>query len=308
MKEVILHIGYPKSGSSALQTTLLASRPHLRQRGFFYPDAPSGLHNALTAQFHPLPDTLWPYVELTDPDERRTARRRDFAALERRLDRQERRTVILSSESLIALEDDGVPRLRDWLARRADRVRIVCYVRHPVPYASSLVGERIKQGEALSELTELVPTGRLRQALPPWAAAFGRENVTVRATERAQLTGGDVVSDFASLIGYDGPLDRSRQYENRGLSHPATLLLSAIHALPAPARERASRLDWPKRIPGPSFRLPEAWLDRVRAAAEPELAYLAGEWGIRFGDEAKQAAAEPFGPEALAFIARHLAG
>lgn len=307
MKEAILHIGYPKAGSSALQTTLAASRIALREAGFFYPDAPSGLHNALTAHFHPLADTLWPYVEMPDPDTRRAAMRRDFATLERRLDRQAQRRVILSSESLIALQPDGIARLREWLATRTERVRIVCYVRHPVPYASSLIQERVKQGESLRDVAGLVPTGKLREALPAWAEAFGRGNVVVRALERGQLTGGEVVADFAALIGYDGALDRSQQYRNASLSHAAILLLSAVHALPAPQRARAAGLAWLKQIPGPGFRLPEEWLDRVRKAAEPELAYLEAEWGVRFDDAGGAAAEEPFGAEALSFIARHLA-
>lgn len=306
MKEAILHIGYPKSGSSALQTTLLASRRELRRQGFCFPEAPSGLHNALTAQFHPEPETLWPYVEMPDAADRRAAMRRDFAVFERRLDRQAERRVILSSESLIALEGDGVPRLRDWLFLRTDRVRIVCYVRHPVPYASSLIQERVKQGQSLAEVSDLVPTGRLRQALPPWADAFGRDNVVVRATDRTQLTGGDVVTDFAALIGYDGALDRSQHYGNTSLSHAATMLLSAVHALPEPERGRAAQAAWLRDVPGPTFRLPEAWLDRVRRAARAELDYLDAEWGVRLA-EPVAGESDPFGPETLAFIARHLA-
>lgn len=86
MTEAILHIGYPKSGSSALQTTLLASRVAPSEHGFSYPGAPRGLCNALTANFHHASETLF------------------------------------------------------------ERIRIVCYVRHPIRYASSLVQERVKLG------------------------------------------------------------------------------------------------------------------------------------------------------------------
>lgn len=307
MKEAIIHIGGPKAGSSALQTTLLASRRQLRAHGFAYPDARSGIHNALAAQVCPRPETLFPYYELADPRAAREAIRRDFAVLERRLDRQGDRRLVLSSESLHEVEPDRMPAFRDWLAARAESVRIVCYVRAPTAYASSLVQERVKQGQSLAELADFVPTGRSRAAISPWVETFGRDSVTVRAYDRAQLKDGDIVADFAALIGYDGPLDRSAQYGNPSLSQAATLLIDAAHALPAAERPSAERLGLLKQVPGPKFQLGEAWLARVRAAAEPEIAYLAAEWGIRFPPEPPVAAEAAFGPATLAFIARHLA-
>lgn len=306
---MFLHIGYPKAGSSAIQTALLASRPQLRRQGYFFPKAPSGLCNAFTAHFHYAPETLFPYCEMPDDVARRDAMHTDFADLERRIERNRTRSVVLSSESLIDLPIESVSQIRAWLGQRFDDITILCYVRHPIPYASSLIQERVKQGGSLSQMVDFRPTGRAAVFIDTWARVFGRENMRVRPLEREQLADGDVVSDFMRLIGYAGPVDRSAVYENTSLSHGAVLLLSAIHDLPAPMRERAGRLAWVKDIPGPSFRLPEATLAQIAEASRRHLDYLASEWGIRFAPlPERSAASDGFGPEAIAFLANKLAG
>ncbi len=305
-----MHIGYPKTGSSALQTTLLASRPALREHGFFFPNAPSGLCNAFTAHFHHDPETLFPYCEMPDRDERRRRMARDFEVLAERIDRQARRRVILSSESLIGLEQADVIRVRDWLMARTDLVTIICYVRHPIPYASSLIQERVKQGETLAQLADVTPTGNFSRALPKWAEVFGKDAMVVRPLERARLAGGDVVTDFAALIGYDGPLDRTQQYSNPSLSQAAVLLISAVHALPPAVREKAPSLAWLREIPGSTFRLPDRTLDLIRERSARELAYLEREWDIVFAppDLPEATDAPAFDAASLDFLARKLVG
>lgn len=308
MSRAFLHIGYPKAGSSAIQTTLLASRLLLRKRGYFFPRAPSGLCNAFAAHFHYAPETLFPYCEMPDAAARQAALRQDFADLEGRIGRNRRRTVVLSSESLIDLPEESVSKIRSWLAERFAAVTVICYVRHPIPYASSLIQERVKQGATLEELAGFRPTGRAGVFIETWARVFGRENMRVRPLDRAQLRDGDVVTDFLDLIGYTGPVDRTAVYENLSLSQGAVLLLSAINGLPPPLRDKALRGNWIKDIPGPAFRLPAPALKEVAEASRRHLDYLETEWGIRFAPIAV-GSAEPTGagPEALAFLARRLA-
>jgi hypothetical protein len=308
LSRAFLHIGYPKAGSSAIQTTLLASRLLLRERGYFFPRAPSGLCNAFTAHFHYAPETLFPYCEMPDAAGRQAAMREDFAELEGRIGRNRRRSVVLSSESLIDLPVESVSNIRDWLAERFDAVTVICYVRHPIPYASSLIQERVKQGATLEEMANFRPTGRAAVFINTWARVFGRENMRVRPLDREQLCGGDVVADFLDLIGYTGPIDQTAVYENASLSQATVLLLSAINGLPPPLREKARQSDWIKDIPGPAFRLPATILKEIAEASRRHLNYLASEWGIRFAPiEIGAAECDGFGPEALAFLARKLA-
>lgn len=303
---LVLHIGYPKAGSSALQTALLASRPALRRQRLIFPDAPSGLCNAFAARFAEAPETLYPYTEIADAAARAGAIARDIRRMVRWIENHRGDTAILSTESLIGLDATAVNAVRDWAAPLFGEVLIACYVREPVAYATSLTQERVKQGMTLAEACALTPTGNFAAALPRWVAAFGRESVRVRAIEA--LDRGDVVGDFAAAIGFDGALAPGG-YANPALSEEAVRLLSAWHehAAEQTAGEGRPAPEWLWRVPGRRFHLSEEMVARVQAGARPGLAYLAAEWDIAFSAPAVPAPAPAFGDATLRYLAGRLA-
>lgn len=309
MRQAVIHIGYPKAGSSALQTTLAASRGPLRQKGFLFPPAPAGLHNAFTAHFHHAPQTLFPYGDLMLPPpalQRRMAG--DFGRLAERLDDSTFSTVILSSESLIELRDAAVPAVRDFILSHVDKATIVCYVRDPLSYASSLIQERIKQGQTLAEALVFHPTGNFDVWIPPWVEAFGKDNVVVRSIDRAALKDGDVPADFAALIGYDGPLERDAEHVNQRLSQAAILMLDAVNGLKGPLNSKSPAMMRLWRMPGEPFVLSVDFLSEVARRAVPGLEYLKSEWGVVFPPSTpRPPPSDPFGPEARRFLAEVLA-
>lgn len=299
MGRLFLHIGYPKAGSSALQTALLASRARLRRHGIFFPNAADGLCNAFTARFHDEPATLHPYVAISDPSQRADAIARDSERLFRRVAQNSADTVILSSESLIGLDAEAVRAVRRWAAEHFEAVLILCYVREPVSYATSLTQERVKQGLSLREACEMTPTGNFAVSIPKWVDAFGAAAVRVRSVEA--LPGRDVVSDVFGLMGCDGPAGRAG-YANPAMSAEATRMIGAIHALDAKAP------GWLRALPGTVFRLPDEMIERVRAQAAPGLAYLAAEWGITFDAPGPVPPEDmALGERTLAYLAEHLA-
>lgn len=306
MKHIFVHIGYPKAGSSALQTTLLASRQQLHDEGFLFPHAPSGLCNAFTAKYHHQPETLFPYCDLSLPSGALQDRMQaDFESLAAEIAASSAGKVVLSSESLIGLGDDGVQAASAWLLSRFEQVTIVCYVRSPVPYASSLIQERVKQGARLSDFAETVPTGNFSISIPRWVKAFGKDRIIVRAFARQSLVDADVVADFASVIGYKGALDRTSAYENKSLSQAAVLMLSALHGLDG---QPTTELRWLKDIPGRRFVMPPDILKKVEERSGRETDYLAESWGIRFAAESPSTdTSEVFSEEAVRFIVERIA-
>ena len=310
-RRAFIHIGYPKAGSSALQTTFHASRPLLRQHGYFYPDALSGLCNAFTARFHHEPETLFPYCDMRIARPRLLHRmRNDFDRLERRVDAVTPAALVLSSESLIGLEEDAVEQARDWLLSRFGRATVVCYVRDPPSYASSLIQERVKQGQTLLQAQTPYPTGNFSGWIPRWVRAFGKDNVVVRSIYDLGAVEGDVARDFATLIGYTGPLRRSEQYHNERLSQAAVLLLDAINALDGPLNSKSPELMSLWSVPGPGFVLPPDFLDQVRSRAQGQIAYLEAEWGITFPSRRTDVPppAQPFSDEVLRFLSGWIIG
>jgi hypothetical protein len=174
MPELVLHVGFPKTGSTALQKVLRACQDQMREKGVLYP--PGGRDDGHKQ------DYLVPYLYQTTPltavrriiletenerDVRRStlARARHDPAVRREL--QERvqafakgrwdslveqtrasdiTKVILSEELLCnpPEEADTIAHVRKSLAEISDTITVVAYVRSPASRFLSGVGQRLK--------------------------------------------------------------------------------------------------------------------------------------------------------------------
>ena len=305
MSRLFLHIGYPKVGSSALQTSLFAARRSLWDEGAFFPNVEAGLCNAFVARFGGDPAQLHPYSATGDEDARDAAVRRDVKRLFHRLETNRCDRTIVSSESLIGSDDAAVTAIRHWAMNHFAETSIVCYIRDPVSYATSLTQERIKQGMGLTEALSFTPTGNFAVSIGRWATIFGKSNVTVRSIRH--LPGADVVADFFGLIGCDVPQDRPG-YANPAMSEEATRLIGAIHDLCGSDGTRRTAPSWLRDLPGAPFRLPEDMIERIRVEAGAGLAYLAAEWNITFDPRLDDPAPRTlFDTRTLGFLAERLA-
>ena len=286
MDQIFLHIGYPKTGTSAIQTTLHASRAALSEAGIVFPDVHAGLCNVIAAYFYERPQSLFPYCDMaSDADEIQRCIEHGFYRIALDLKQSACSVAVISTESLIALNYASVCRLRDWVLSIAKKATVVCYVRRPTSYAASVIQERVKWGERLPLPASDLPIPRFEHQLPNWEAAFGRENMVVRSASRDELIGHDVVMDFTKLIGFHGELDRSIEYNNESLSHVAVLLLDALSAIDN--RLVASNLGFQElwKLPGEKYRLSHSLMRSVELQSKPHLRYLRDRWGIEFQDE-----------------------
>lgn len=289
MKRLFIHIGYPKTGSSAIQTVLFASRHALSAAGIFFPKVHAGLCNAVAARFYSRPKSLFPYCDILSDDA--TIKRQvasDFASIDASLRATDNFTACISSESLIALEPENIRRLNAWALTIAEEVKIICYVRRQTPYAASLIQERVKWGERIPLPADSLPVQRFEHQLPHWELAFGRKNMLVRSASHEELIGNDVVTDFADAIGYKGELDRSTEYRNEGLSHIAVLLLDALNALDN--RLVSSDLIFQQlwNLPGEKYQMSADLAQSVEVQAKPHTRYLREHWGIQFADNSNE--------------------
>ena len=219
MARWIFHVGYSKTGTTAVQGLLAANRAGLRRQGILYPDARyAGLqlglenHNAVAAA-------------LTEPPAMGSLSAETYfrqfdaqAALSPRPD-----LVILSAEGFTghpnvllydtetdfrAAEDRYVARLRA-LAGTRD-TRIVVYLRRQDHWLNSTANQRIKfegrnAGPAFDTMERFYARQKPRldylASLACWSRHFGAENITVRPYERGQLAGGSVTDDFLQTAG-----------------------------------------------------------------------------------------------------------
>ncbi|WP_298637105.1 hypothetical protein [uncultured Umboniibacter sp.] len=224
-QKLFLHIGLHKTGSTSLQKAFFDNRCELADLGVGYlakkPNGDLGpSHNYLS--YHDEPE--------------RGARLFQPESLKAHLSELRQPRLVLSTENFSWIfESSEVEKLQQVLSDYD--VSVVMYLRRQDQQAVSHFQEaskwevgRLKPAKKFYSLSE-------NRALPPikpgktskyldyfhrwklWADAFGVENVRVKIFDRNQLVGGDVVTDFCSLIDLDwAPKDVASENISLGLS------------------------------------------------------------------------------------------
>ena len=207
IRDIILHIGAPKTGSTAIQERLRACSAVLSKRGVFVPESAGVISHAGLSLYAADP---WPVDSLrrayglrhwADFRAWRTTFAAQFAA-ELRGSGAER--VILSSEFLYQrlTSRREIARLKRLLHPLARHVRVVVYLRRQDRMALALHASASRHGA----LRPFAFPGPLRAGLfdfyarlRGWASVFGQGAMTVRPFERGALRDGDVLADFAEI-------------------------------------------------------------------------------------------------------------
>lgn len=219
-KQVILHIGIHKTGTSALQLWLDDHEEILAKTGFLYPKSLSyyPAHQELAWSMH---DTLPSYADKEfKKDEVLDYYRNAIASSD------PKSVVILSSEDLCHLNPFQIGELATFFNEMDVDVKIVCFIRKPIDYLVSTYHHRIihfRERRKFREVTFEMPTLYLIDypaRLSAWANEFGASNTQVSLYDTTCFHGGDIVSNFFSVIGHplEGYTPQSRKL-NVGL-HP----------------------------------------------------------------------------------------
>lgn len=239
---ILLHLGFHKTGTTALQSVFAASRPELLEHGVLYPGRRRSHHPAAMA----MTNRTWGVGREGgwDPDQRAWER------LARASTRHPGR-VLVSSESFALTPDDSAARMVAELG--PDRVHVVFTLR---PVASLLSsswqqylksGWTIRYGEWLEQIMgELEPGARrsgfwLRNDYPGivgrWASLVGPERVHLVCLDSGDR--GFLLRTFSQLLDLpDGVLDPARADSNRSMTAAEAELLRALN-------ERTADWDWP---------------------------------------------------------------
>ncbi|MFV8819972.1 hypothetical protein [Haliea sp. E17] len=195
--KLYLHIGRPKTGSTALQRFLADNAPHLQQAGLLYP---------LAGRFQQA-SHLFAYACLPQMCTAAGLPRPDAALLWQQLERERESSgasaVVLSSENFWFASPADLP---EDLEQRYD-VQVIAYVRRQDNVIASSFCEEAKAGiVALDSDVELYALDGVRlglldylQVLDAWAARFGDERIHVRVYEQVQARG--IQADICELLG-----------------------------------------------------------------------------------------------------------
>ncbi len=186
--------------------------------------------------------------------------------------------IILSAERFTYMDIQAVEKFRHWLAGRFDQVAIYAYVRDPMGFVRSSFQQRAKALAVLGDFSLDLPNYRMR--FEKYETCFGPENVHYRLFRPAQLTGGDVVTDFADWIGSSyAKADILR--ENEGLSVEALSILATLRQYYRPAVDGLVKpvllnalIAHLQKYQGTKWSLARAAQDRIRAKIEEDADWM----------------------------------
>lgn len=235
---LVIHVGQTKTGSTILQHFLEQNRPALLREGVWVPD--KGLFWQKTR-----PHKQAGHADLTHEAVTGGQAIRDHIEAALSLAEGRIHTVILSSEAYFL------------------NPRSVLIPGHFPGYAAEMIGYFRRQDDwANSQYAEFVAGGAMGRVSVPfaewlaepatrarldyhsycqlWATQIGAGNVHARLYDRAALRGGDIVSDFLSVLGLEALDDLPRPPQRQSNKMP----LSTAHAM---LLREINSYDWPDR-------------------------------------------------------------
>jgi hypothetical protein len=218
-RHLVLHIGFYKTGSTALQVQLAGIRPALERAGILYPRSATPIagnssHSALAFQeLHRagshVPHWYRSSDEFTAFKEGRVRAARDALADE--IAASDAETIIVSSEEFVRFgSSQGVPveQAKEMIhALGVDDVTIVCYVRRPDRYLDSWYNQLVKLAVPIPRLSESMTSAPgpdhlyfgtehtdFDRMIEYWTGRVGCDELIVRDYEH--LHKGAILDDF----------------------------------------------------------------------------------------------------------------
>lgn len=286
-REILLHAGMSKTGSTSIQANCRRHAGLLSRHGVHYPQFQFGGGELAN---HSIPLVV---AASDDPGRYALGLRRRFGADVEALIahcRGELRSVLadggeillLSSERVAGLSERDLAALRAILRPAAGRLRVLLYLRDPVELLASTLQERTKAG---AEVDPRALVGRARRRFSALRQVFPAELEPVDF-HRACRAGGGLVADFFRRLGLPAAalagLDLS--VENRRISTEAYLLMREINrSLPkgsVASRRRPGDLQPLEALPGAFLRLSDVAESEICAAAREEGDWLRRETGL----------------------------
>jgi hypothetical protein len=201
MKQIFLHIGTQKTGSSSLQFFLHNNRERLAELGYLYPSQKKAHHNLA-------------YILLEDPKANYQANTWDDIITE--IDNSSLDKVIISSEFFVQTRKISfIQKIAEKLKKY--QTKIIIYLKRQDKKMESSFNQQMKTA---------VYTGGvdffLKESMTPdyfkilnnWSQIFGQDNIIVRPLEKEQIP--DIYQDFLHNLGISS-LDGFNKTEDRNI-------------------------------------------------------------------------------------------
>jgi hypothetical protein len=191
-RELYIHIGTPKTGTTALQNFFYINQDTLKSYGISYPlnHVWYMAHHRLGWSFNIGREYNHP-AGLKGPDEEWSQ------VLNSRDDK-----ILISSEILSNCHKENIRSIRQYTS--GYNVKVIVYLRRQDALISSVVNQLIKH-ESFTGIDKVYASrisGRRNylKKVRFWADVFGKENIIVRPYEKGQFYGDTIFSDFMHYV------------------------------------------------------------------------------------------------------------
>lgn len=202
-----LHIGSPKTGTTAIQNELWRNRQLLSDNGLAFVEA-FGAPNArglyVFAESFRLDRPAHHELGVTSERDRASYRARTAKALEEELARPgAARCRFLSNEGLWTLQRPDILRLEQYLRPFFEEIHVIAYLRRQDRKAISNYSTQLRNVAGRTERFDIAktPVEDYLARMVDWALAFGRDSMQVRVYEEASALPGSVSADIMRVMG-----------------------------------------------------------------------------------------------------------
>lgn len=293
MSRLIIHIGAPKTGSTALQYVLANNRDILESHSIKFHQLPNTLSACHWWFMLPFIDDYSSYMPAYNALKRVKSsmelRNLGLESMEAFIEECSRFDhVILSAEQFFFLPMPILEKFKQFADSMISDYRVISYIRNPVEAVRSEINQKIKSGATdLDQFIKSPPVYPIKKCISGYVDIFGKDSVTVRPYKRSALYGRDIVSDFTNTLFNNKDIDikNSNEHQNRSLSVEALLIIYGFnhHVSRDDASGRRELLiSKLEQIEGTNFDLPALLVEKIINLSQKNNDYLFRNWGFSF--------------------------
>ena len=214
MKKVVyLHIGYFKTGTTAIQQFFGTYIEEMAKMGLIYPqtgrpDLPPAHHDLALKMLQESGQNI-PLWFLLRKDTADFSSEKIWIKLVNEIHEAKADKVFISSEEFVRLGEnvktrEDILKIKKYL-RQFD-VKIICYIRRQDDYYESWYNETVKglEQRTIKECMEVFESIHFDyfKAIHPWEECFGRDNLIVRIFSKENLPKG-IIADILKVLGVE---------------------------------------------------------------------------------------------------------
>ncbi|WDT85608.1 hypothetical protein [Alteromonas sp. 009811495] len=237
MSKLIIHAGFHKTGTSAIQRTLYNNKALLSSNNYFYPNSdPFEAHHKLLARLL--------NSQIYDLEEAKNDAYRTLATFKEQASGKD---IVISSEMIC----EGLnPIVFERAFELFERVEIHFYIRNQLELTESAYNQQVKQNGESRSLLEYKPyTVDLYSHVEQFRQVFPSIVTKCHLYDKGEFVGGNLIFDFFErVLEIEGPeIDREAQgITNRSLSPVACILLRYANKVLATSSK--ARQDYIKKL------------------------------------------------------------